>query len=101
MKNIREEKGYTYGINSGVLHITLQHTKSSALRSVQNIQKMQSRRYYNEIRLLQQDPVGKDEMEIVRNFMLGEMVRMFDGPFALADSFRAAWEFGLRQFILL
>jgi predicted Zn-dependent peptidase len=27
--------------------------------------------------------------------MLGEMVRMFDGPFALAESFRAAWEFGL------
>ena len=27
--------------------------------------------------------------------MSGEMVRMFDGPFALADSFRSAWEFGL------
>jgi predicted Zn-dependent peptidase len=23
------------------------------------------------------------------------MVRMFDGPFALAESFRSAWEFGL------
>ena len=27
--------------------------------------------------------------------MLGEMVRMFDGPFAIAESFRSAWEFGL------
>ena len=27
--------------------------------------------------------------------MSGEMLRMFDGPFALAESFRAAWEFGL------
>jgi predicted Zn-dependent peptidase len=27
--------------------------------------------------------------------MLGEMVRMFDGPFALAESFRSVWDFGL------
>jgi predicted Zn-dependent peptidase len=27
--------------------------------------------------------------------MLGDMVRMFDGPFALAESFRSVWEFGL------
>jgi predicted Zn-dependent peptidase len=27
--------------------------------------------------------------------MSGEMVRMFDGPFALAESFRSTWEFGL------
>ena len=27
--------------------------------------------------------------------MLGEMLRMFDGPFALAESFRSAWEFDL------
>ena len=27
--------------------------------------------------------------------MSGEMVRMFDGPFAIAESFRSAWEFGL------
>jgi len=34
-------------------------------------------------------------MAVVRNYMSGEMVRMFDGPFALAESFRSAWEFGL------
>ncbi len=27
--------------------------------------------------------------------MSGELVRMFDGPFALAESFKAVWEFGL------
>jgi predicted Zn-dependent peptidase len=39
--------------------------------------------------------VNKEEMAVVRNYMSGEMVRMFDGPFALAESFRSAWEFGL------
>ena len=27
--------------------------------------------------------------------MSGELVRMFDGPFALAETFRAVWEYGL------
>jgi predicted Zn-dependent peptidase len=44
---------------------------------------------------LQNDPVNAAELEVVRNYMSGEMVRMFDGPFALAESFRSAWEFGL------
>ena len=34
-------------------------------------------------------------MAVVRNYMSGEMLRMFDGPFALAESFRSVWEFGL------
>ncbi|MBP1667245.1 MAG: peptidase, partial [Bacteroidetes bacterium] len=38
---------------------------------------------------------GNDELEVVRNYMSGEMIRMFDGPFATAESFKAVWEFGL------
>jgi predicted Zn-dependent peptidase len=50
---------------------------------------------YKEIKLLQSVPVKKEEMTVVRNYMSGEMLRMFDGPFALAESFISAWEFGL------
>ena len=50
---------------------------------------------YREISLLQEEPVSNEELEVVRNYMAGEMVRMFDGPFAIADSFKAVWEFGL------
>ena len=39
--------------------------------------------------------ITKDELEVVRNYMSGEMLRMFDGPFALAETFKSAWEFGL------
>jgi predicted Zn-dependent peptidase len=50
---------------------------------------------YREIKILQNVAVKQEEMAVVRNYMSGEMVRMFDGPFALAESFRSAWEFGL------
>ena len=95
MKNIREEKGFTYGINSGVTSYNLAAYKIISTEVGSEYTGKAIGEILNEIKLLQNVPPGKDEMEIVRNFMLGEMVRMFDGPFALAESFRAAWEFGL------
>jgi predicted Zn-dependent peptidase len=95
MKNIREEKGYTYGISSSVSSLDLSGFKLISTEVGQkNLQKSIDE-IYKEIRLLQNVPVGKEEMKVVRNYMSGEMVRMFDGPFALAESFKAVWEFGL------
>jgi zinc protease len=95
MKNIREEKGYTYGISSSVSSLDLAGYKViSSEVSKKNCQKTIDE-IYKEIRLLQNVPVEKEEMEVVRNYMSGEMLRMFDGPFALAESFKSAWEFGL------
>jgi predicted Zn-dependent peptidase len=95
MKNIREEKGLTYGIHSiitsliisGFKVISTEVSKKSTQKAIDEI--------YKEIQLLQKVPVKKEELRIVKNYMLGEMVRMFDGPFAIAESFRSVWEFGL------
>jgi len=95
MKNIREEKSYTYGINSSVSSLDLTGYKMISTEvSQKNCQKTIDE-IYKEIRLLQSVPVMKEEMTIVRNYMSGEMLRMFDGPFALAESFKSVWEFGL------
>jgi zinc protease len=95
MKNLREEKGYTYGINSSLSSLDLAGYKViSSEVSQKNCQKTIDE-IYSEIKILQNVLVNKDEMAIVRNYMSGEMVRMFDGPFALAESFRSVWEFGL------
>jgi predicted Zn-dependent peptidase len=95
MKNIREEKGYTYGISSSLSSLDLSGFKVISTEvGRKNCQKTIDE-IYSEIRLLQNIRVKKDEMAVVRNYMSGEMVRMFDGPFALAESFRSAWEFGL------
>ncbi len=97
MKNIREDKGYTYGVNSLVTSFDLSgykviSTEVSARNSRNAVEEI-----YNEIDRLRNEPVGESELELVRNYMSGEMLRMFDGPFALAESFRAAWEFGLNN----
>jgi len=95
MKNIREEKGYTYGISSSLSSLDLSGYKVISTDVGRINAEKTLEEIYKEIRLLQTVPVSRDEMEVVRNYMSGEMVRMFDGPFALAESFRSAWEFGL------
>jgi len=95
MKNIREQKGYTYGISSSVS--SLDHTGYKVISTEVSQKNRQETidEIYKEIRLLQSEPVNNKEIAVVRNYMSGEMVRMFDGPFALAESFKATWEFGL------
>jgi predicted Zn-dependent peptidase len=95
MKNIREDKGYTYGIGSSVTSLDLAGYKIISTEVGHKNYRKAIDEIYKEIRLLQSEPVKKEELELVRNYMAGELLRMFDGPFALADSFRSVWDFGL------
>jgi predicted Zn-dependent peptidase len=95
MKNLREEKGYTYGVNSSVVSLNLSGFLSISSEVSNKFTRNAVDEIYKEIRRLQTEPVPCEELSVVRNFMLGELVRMFDGPFAAAESFRSAWEFGL------
>ena len=95
MRNIREEKGYTYGIHSLVSSLNLSGFKVISTEVGKDKTSPALHEIYKEIRLLQEKPVENSELEVVRNYMSGEMIRMFDGPFALAESFKSVWEFGL------
>jgi predicted Zn-dependent peptidase len=95
MKNIREEKGYTYGINSSLMSLNQSGYKVIITEVGKKHTGKALDEIYKEIRQLQTKPVEVKELEIARSYLAGEMVRMFDGPFALAESFRAVWEFGL------
>lgn len=95
MTNIREDKGYTYSIgsvlvslkNAGYLVIVSEVGKDVCKDAIMEI--------YYELDRLRNEPVPEDELELVRNYILGEIVRTFDGPFALAESFRSILEYDL------
>jgi zinc protease len=95
MKNIREGKGYTYGISSSIVSYELSGYKVIASEVSKKYTKKTLEEIYKEIGILQKNPVETKELEVVRNLMSGEMIRMFDGPFSIAESFRNIWEFGL------
>jgi zinc protease len=95
MKNLREEKGFTYGISSSLSSLELSGYKVISTEVSGKNCREAIDEIYKEIQLLQHQPVTKEELNVVRNYMSGEILRMFDGPFALAESFKSAWEFGL------
>ncbi len=92
MKNIREDKGYTYGISSGIIPYketglwTIQ-TEASA-DYVENVLEEINK----EIVTLCNEPVALSELEAATRYMSGELLRSFDGPFAAAESYRALYE---------
>jgi len=95
MTNIREEKGYTYGIGSGLVSLK----RSGYFFIASEVGAAYSRpaveEIYKEMEELKTIPVPEEELSLVRNYMMGSFLRSIDGPFALADSFRSLWEYGL------
>ena len=94
MKNIREDKGFTYGISSSVASLAQSGYMVISTEVGSQHTRATLDEIYKEIGLLHNYPVGNEELENVRGYMMGELVRMFDGPFSASDSFRSAWEFG-------
>ena len=43
---------------------------------------------YRELEILQNDLVGNAELKMVQNYLLGNMLNMIDGPFAVSDIVR-------------
>ena len=95
MTNIREEKGYTYGIGSFVL--PLKHASYMAISTEVGNEYLEPtlNEIAAEMRRLQTELISENELETVKSYLLGEFLRDFDGPFALAGSFKAINDFGL------
>jgi len=94
MQNIREDKGYTYGINS----VLLSHLESGHFAIITEVGtdvcEAAISEIYKEIDRLKEELVPEDELNLVKNFFAGEMLRSFDSPFALSESLRGNLLFG-------
>ncbi|MCI1646968.1 MAG: insulinase family protein [Bacteroides sp.] len=89
MSNIREDKGYTYGISAG-LHLYPGNSMLVIGAEAANefVEPLISE-VHHEIERLQNDLVSDKELTMVRNYILGDMCRNYESVFSLAD----AWIF--------
>ena len=95
MSNIREEKGYTYGISS---HLpTLRDSGYFVIGSTVGAEVWEEtvKECFIEINRLCNDRVQPDELELVRNYLTGMIQRSLDGPFLIADQLRSLWTHNL------
>lgn len=95
MANIREDKGYTYGIGSGLNNLVHSGTFFISTEVGADVTKQTLEEIYKELKLLRNELIGEEELETVRNYILGQFLRSVDGAFTLADKFKSVWEFGL------
>lgn len=95
MSNIREDKGYTYGINSGL--VSLKNGGYFFITTEVGVDVCQKAldEIYHEINELQTTLVKEEELVLVKNYLLGSFLRSSDGPFAMANRFKGVMIYGL------
>ncbi len=81
MMNIREQKGYTYNIYS--VQDTMLHDACFYIATEVGNEFVEAATHeiYKEMKRLQRDLIPEEELEMVRNYLLGNMLHMIDGPF--------------------
>ncbi|MDL2251684.1 insulinase family protein [Odoribacter sp. OttesenSCG-928-J03] len=95
MSNIREEKGYTYGIQSFNLNMPLASYWCVTSDVNQENREPVIEEVFKEIRLLQNDLVGDNELSTVKSYFYGELLRELDGVFAQSDALKSKLMYGL------
>jgi zinc protease len=95
MTNLREEKGLTYSIHASAISfihqgIFMVHAEVAADKTEEAIKEV-----FREMEKLREEPVPEEELQPLRNYMLGRILEEFDGPFARAQSFSSLQDAGL------
>ncbi|TKG96908.1 insulinase family protein [Puteibacter caeruleilacunae] len=95
MANIREDKGYTYGIYSVLLTLKEAAYFFITTETGNEVSKATIEECQKELKRMRTEPVGLQELDTVKAYMMGEILRDLDGPFALAANLRGMLEFNL------
>ena len=83
MSNIREDKGYTYGIHSYLLNHVQQSGWMVSTEAGKDVCEATIEEVYKEMKLLRDEPVDAEELLLVRNYMMGSILGDLDGPFQI------------------
>ncbi len=88
MSNIREDKGYTYGIHSHIEN----HLQTSAwvisTEAGRDVSEATIKEIYHEMQRLRDEPIGEEELYLVRNHMIGTLLGDLDGPFQIINRWK-------------
>ncbi len=85
MSNIREEKGYTYGISSSVAAMRYGSYLVISTQTGTEFTRPLIDEVFAEIERLRHEPIPADELTVVKNYLRGDMARTLDSPFSIAD----------------
>lgn len=95
MSNIREEKGYTYGISS--FNVSMPLSSYWCIGTDVNREYTQATidETLKEIKKLQTELIPEDELILVKNYLHGDLLREVDGVFSQSDALKHKLNYGL------
>ncbi len=88
MSNIREEKGYTYGIYSYLENHIHQSAWVISTEAGRDVCEATVTEIYKEMERLRNEPVDKTELLLVQNYMMGSLLGDLDGPFQIINRWK-------------
>lgn len=88
MSNIREEKGYTYGIYSYLENHIQQSAWIISTEAGRDVCEATITEVYKEMEGLRSAPVEEEELLLVRNYMMGSILGDLDGPFQIINRWK-------------
>lgn len=88
MQNLREAHGYCYGVHSSL--ISFRHDAHLCISTEvgQAVAPAALDEIYKEIQRLRQEPVSDDELQLVKNYLMGALLADTDGALNTADIYR-------------
>ena len=85
MRNLREERGYTYGVFAAMANLDRAGYLAIATQVAAEAREDTLHQIYTEIECLRTELISEQELALVKNIMVGEMMRILDGPFGIVD----------------
>ena len=85
MQNLREKHGYTYGVSAAMINFEQEGYLAIATQVAAKHKEDALGEIYAEIERLREELVDEEELQMVKNVMIGEVLRILDGPFGIAD----------------
>ncbi len=95
MSNIREDKGYTYGIGSAVVSLLQGGYFFIAAETGVKVTEPAIVEIYKEIERLKTEIIPDEELSMVKNYLSGSFLRSVDGAFQLAERCKGIIIYGL------
>jgi predicted Zn-dependent peptidase len=83
MSNIREDKGYTYGIHSFLQNHVQQSAWLVSTEAGKDVCEATIAEVYKEMKDLREELVDEEELLLVRNYLMGSILGELDGPFQI------------------
>jgi len=97
MTNIREDKGYTYGIYSYLVNNRQESALVISTEAGKDVCAPAIEEVYKEMNLLREELVDDEELQMARNFAIGTVLGDLDGPFHVASRWKSILLNGLDE----